>query len=219
MKKIALLMALILSFPFIACGYDKDEPSTSDNHEWVDLGLPSGTLWATCNIGANRPEEYGDYFAWGETEPKDNYEWDNYKWPNFTKYNDADNKTELELEDDVAFVNWGSLWRMPSNEQYDELFNSCYWQWTQLNGVKGLIVTGPNGKTLFLPAGGHRSVGFICEESSKGYYWSRTRSSGDRFANGFCYPVLLEFKSDKWYTCSRLGYRTNGLTVRAVRNP
>ena len=83
MKKIFLLMAVALPFLFVSCSDDKDEPEIPDNHEYVDLGLPSGTLWATCNVGANSPEEYGDYFAWGETEPKDIYEWTTYKWCNW----------------------------------------------------------------------------------------------------------------------------------------
>ena len=103
-----------------------DEPVTPpDNHEWVDLGLPSGTLWATCNVGANAPEEYGDHFAWGETSPKDVYNWSTYQWCNgsmftLTKYNTesslgmVDNKTELDPEDDAAYVNWGPSWRTPT---------------------------------------------------------------------------------------------------------
>ena len=110
MKKLFLLMAIALPFVLISCD-DKDEPDNLREHEWVDLGLPSGTLWATCNIGANAPEEYGDYFAWGETEPKDCYNWSTYKWCNgdydrLTKYctesdygynGFTDGKTELDL--------------------------------------------------------------------------------------------------------------------------
>ena len=110
-----------------------------DNHEWVDLGLPSGTLWATCNVGANTPEEYGDYFAWGETEPKDYYGWNTYKWCNGSRYTltkyctdssygyngFVDNKAELDPEDDAAYVNWGSSWRIPTTEQQCELYENC----------------------------------------------------------------------------------------------
>ena len=123
----------------LSCG-DDDEPDggskQKDNHEWVDLGLPSGTLWATTNVGASKPEEYGDYFAWGETKPKSVYDWDTYKWCkgddyhqltkycNLSNYGDngfVDNKTELDPGDDAAYVNWGSKWRMPSLEQMQEL--------------------------------------------------------------------------------------------------
>ena len=106
--------------------------SVSEEHEYVDLGLPSGTLWATCNIGASTPEDYGDHFAWGETAPKDYYDWFTYKWYNgsygtLTKYNTdsyygtVDNKTKLDSEDDAAYVNWGPQWRMPTVEQQKEL--------------------------------------------------------------------------------------------------
>lgn len=189
MKKFLLLMAVVLSFVFISCGDDKDEPAASGGHKYVDLGLPSGTLWATCNIGAKNPEDYGDYFAWGETEPKEFYDWSNYKWCNdyddMTKYctdsdrGKVDNKTELDLEDDAAYVNWGENWRMPTYEQVKELVEKCSWAWMTKNGVNGSLVTGPNGESLFLPASGYRSSGsFLLDEvGSSGYYWSRTLDS------------------------------------------
>ena len=137
-----------------------------NEHEWVDLGLPSGTLWATCNVGADTPEGFGDYFAWGETAPKDDYSWETYRWCNgyfntMTKYctngsyGTVDNRTELDPEDDAAYVNWGSSWRMPTMEQQLELRNECTWTWTERNGVNGKLVTGPNGNTIFLPAAGY----------------------------------------------------------------
>ena len=109
---------------------------TENGHDYVDLGLPSGTKWATCNVGATAPEEYGDYFAWGETEPKTTYNWDTYKWCNgsedtFTKYNTkssygtVDNKTQLELADDAARANWGGQWRMPTDAEWTELCKNC----------------------------------------------------------------------------------------------
>ena len=131
-------------------------------HDYVDLGLPSGTLWATCNVGANAPEAYGDYFAWGETTPKLSYDWSTYKYgaayDQLTKYCDdssygrfgfADQKTTLEASDDVATVNWGAGWRMPTAEQWEELKNKCRSAWTTLNGSTGRLFTGPNGNTLF----------------------------------------------------------------------
>ena len=155
----------------------------SDPHEndWVDLGLPSGTLWATMNVGANSPEEYGDYFAWGETAPKDYYHWNTYKWCNgsgttLTKYcynsygSDID-KTELDSEDDAAYVIWGSSWRMPSIEQMRELYEQCTYTWMTRNGVNGYLVTGPNGNTLFLPAAGSRHDGSFSDVGSWGSYW------------------------------------------------
>lgn len=165
-----------------------------DGREYVDLGLPSGTLWATCNVGANRPEEYGDYFAWGETKVKRYSKW--YKWSNspfdisgsLTKYcNDRiygneDGLTELELEDDAAYIsNRGTDWRTPSIAQFEELINSNYTTttWMTLNGVCGCKITSKtNGKSIFLPAAGYR-----CNKDfytgSLGRYWSRTLKSDD----------------------------------------
>ena len=157
-----------------------------DSHEYVDLGLPSGTLWATCNVGASCPEEYGDYFAWGETVPKEEYTYENYKWWYFdengyryiSKYNTrsefgpVDNKTEMEPEDDAARVNMGTSWCIPSLEQVVELLNSCTWQWTERNGVNGHLVTGPNGNTMFLPAAGYYDGSSLEYVGTYGIYWS-----------------------------------------------
>ena len=198
-------------------------PEAEDPHDYVDLGLPSGTLWATCNVGASRPEEYGNYYAWGETVPKDYYDFSTYLWTNnygeLTKYcNDSywgvvDNKLELDPEDDAAYANWGSSWRMPTTQQQSELINNCSRQWTTMNGVNGTLLTGPNGNTLFLPAAGSfnyselESVGVRCN------FWSRSLATSINAGNAF----YMYFKSngrDTWY----LG-RPLGLTVRAVRVP
>ena len=166
-----------------------DDPYTG--HEYVDLGLPSGLKWATCNVGANSPEEYGDYFAWGETEPKDNYSLSTYKYCNgsstrMTKYctsssyGTVDNKTVLELEDDAAYVNWGGNWRMPTTAEQDELrnTNNCTWEWTTQNGVYGYKVTSVvNGNSIFLPAAGYRYYGSLSSAGSYGYYWSSSLST------------------------------------------
>ena len=190
-----------------------------EEHEYVDLGLPSGTLWATCNVGASSPEEYGDYFAWGETEPKETYDWTTYKWCNGTyysmtkycnnsSYGTVDNKTELEVADDAATANWGSSWRMPSYDQQTELIEKCSWTWRTQNGVNGYLVTGSNGNTLFLPAAGYRWAGAHYDAGSNGSYWSRTLSSPS-------YAYYLDFVSGyvDWYG----SYRGGGFTVRAVR--
>ncbi len=129
---------------------------TENGHEYVDLGLPSGTMWATCNVGAMKPEEFGDYYAWGETTTKTDYNWDTYKYSSngdlLTKYCNSssygkdgytDTKTILDLSDDAAYVNWGGKWRMPTKTQQDELLNECYWVWTDSynsSSVKGYIV-------------------------------------------------------------------------------
>jgi len=190
-------------------------------HTYVDLGLPSGTLWATCNVGANSPEEYGDYFAWGETAPKDVYNWETYKWCNgsstsITKYcsnssyGTVDNKTELESEDDAAYVNWGPSWRMPTREQQRELVDNCSWTWTQQNSVNGYLVTGPNGKSIFLPAAGIRSNESLGLVGSYGFYWSRTLDPGSYCF--YAYDLYINSMNVGWGNA-----RENGLTFRAVR--
>ena len=199
---------------------------SDDSHEWVDLGLPSGTLWATCNVGASAPEEYGDYFAWGETEPKEVYNWTKYKWCNgslstLTKYCNnssygyngfVDDKTELDPEDDAAYVNWGENWRIPTKAQQDELRGNCTWTWTTQNGVNGHLVTGPNGKSLFLPAAGSRYDGTLYDAGSYGNYWSRTLNSG---GPSIAYSVHFNSEYVSWGS----SYRYVGFTVRAVRVP
>ena len=161
----------------------------------IDLGLTSGTKWSCCNVGAEVPEDNGDYFAWGETEGyysgKRYFYWTDYKFRSdkyenktfLTKYctnseygvdGFTDNKTELETEDDAAYVNWGSDWRMPSTEQCTELQKECTWVWTTQNGVTGKLGTGPNGGTIFIPASGSINIGSDPEEDGRASFWSRT---------------------------------------------
>ena len=196
----------------------------TDDHEWVDLGLPSSTLWATCNVGASAPEEFGDYFAWGETTPRDFYDWSAYNWSagsstTMTKYCTSssygyegftDNKTELDLEDDAAHVNWGNKWRMPTYEQYTELHTQCTWTWTTQNGVKGYLVTGPNGNTMFLPAAGYYSGTTLYSVDTEGRYWLSTLYS-DRADHSYC----LFFNSGSVSCDDSRRYR--GFSIRAVR--
>ena len=189
-------------------------PVEVEEHEWVDLGLPSGTLWATCNVGASSPEQYGDLFAWGETEPKDYYDWGTYKWSDgtedsLTKYCEmVDNKNELDPEDDAAFVNWGPSWRMPTLKQQLELLRKCTWQWTMRVDVNGLLVTGPNGNSIFLPAAGDGFLGRHSDVGQSGSYWSR---EGSTLANG------IGFDSERVFGI--FGVRVFGMSVRAVYTP
>ena len=160
---------------------ENPDPNTG-NHEYVDLGL--SVKWATCNVGATKPEEYGDYFAWGETEPKSTYNWSTYKYCNgssstLTKYNTVssrgtvDNKTTLDLSDDAARANWGGSWRMPTDAELTELRENCTWTWTTQNGVYGYKVTSKkNGESIFLPAAGYRYDSSLSYAGSYGYYWS-----------------------------------------------
>lgn len=159
----------------------KDEGTGVEaGHAYVDLGLPSGLKWATCNIGATVSTDFGDYFAWGEVEPKKDYSWETYKYgteDNLTKYNSSDGKIVLDAEDDVATVNWGGKWRMPTKEEMEELVDNCtslYTSKTDENGyaVFGWKVTGPNGNSIFLPAEGCIYKGTLLEAGSCAYYWS-----------------------------------------------
>ena len=204
--------------------------SHDDGHDYIDLGLPSGTQWATMNVGASSPEDYGDYFAWGETAPKDVYDWSTYKWcmgsaSTLTKYctkssygynGFVDNKTELDPEDDAATAAWGAEWRMPSLEQMQELLNNCTTEWTTRNGVSGFLFTSNiNGASLFLPAAGNRWGSELINAGSGGYYWSRTLYSSSS------YPYSA---SDLGFDSGNVGwdgywYRGYGQGVRAVRVP
>ena len=195
-----------------------------NEHAYVDLGLPSGTKWATCNVGATAPEGYGDYFAWGETAPKDDYSWETYKYCNgsetsLTKYCDnssygyngfTDNKTILDLSDDAARANWGGKWRMPTTTEQRELINNCTWTWTTQNGVNGCKVTSKtNGNSIFLPAAGTRRGTSVLSVGSYGAYWSSSlRESRPDGSRSFCFHSDLVDWGD--------GNRDGALTVRAV---
>ena len=194
-------------------------PANIENgHEYVDLGL--SVKWATCNVGANAPEEYGDYFAWGETQTKSTYDWSTYKWCNgspytLTKYctdsdcGTVDNKTVLDKEDDAAAVNWGGSWRMPSDDELTELRTECTWTWTTQNGVNGYIVTGPNGNSIFLPTAGVCLYSNLNFAGSEGWYWSSSLRTGGPY--NAC-SVYFDSNSVNWNTFDRC----YGQSVRPV---
>jgi hypothetical protein len=188
-------------------------------HEYVDLGL--SVKWATCNVGANSPEEYGDYFAWGETQPKSTYSVSTYKWcqgdyDNMTKYctksnyGTVDNKTQLDLSDDAARTNWGGSWRMPTHDEFTELREKCSWTWTSHNGVKGYKVTSKiNGNSVFLPAAGYRYYSRLDLAGSYGSYWSSSLYTAIPYDARYVY-----------FGSSAVGWRNNtryyGQSVRPV---
>ena len=169
--------------------FAEDEPIV-ENHEWVDLGLPSGTLWATCNVGADNPEEYGNYFSWGETDPKASYDLSNYKFNSgsgkMTKYctissfgsnGFTDDLTELEPTDDAATANWGKGWQMPNKAQIDELLDPAFTttEWTTLNDLIGKkIISKKNSNWIFVPAGGFIEGTSKYRAGSFGSCWSRS---------------------------------------------
>ena len=198
------------------------DPETPEvgTHEYVDLGL--SVKWATCNVGAETPEDYGDYFAWGEVEPKTTYDWSTYKYgtnyDQLTKYCNnssygkdgfTDNKTVLDPEDDAVAVNWGGAWRIPTKAEQDELRDNCTWTWTTQNGVNGYKVTGPNGNSIFLPAAGYMYEGTLGNAGSHGEYWSSSLYTDDPSG-----AYNVNFNSDLvgW---NRNG-RSPGLSVRPV---
>ena len=199
-----------------------DGGNVENSHEYVDLGL--SVKWATCNVGAESPEEYGDYFAWGETQPKSTYNLSTYKWCNGsyntqTKYNTnssygtVDNKTQLELSDDAARANWGGSWRMPTDAELTELRENCTWTWTTQNGVYGYKVTSKKSsytnKSIFLPAAGYRGGSSLDGAGSYGDYWSSSLSTGSPD-----YAYGLGFDSDDVLRCH--GNRYYGRSVRPV---
>ena len=189
--------------------------------EYVDLGLPSGVLWATCNVGASRPEEYGGYYAWGETETKQNYDWDNYIWccgtaETLTKYctsisyGTVDSISELEACDDVATVVWGSDWRMPTDEERDELVDLCAWEWTALNGVEGYRVTSKtNGNSIFFPAAGYCMGMSVDNAGVACYYWTKSLYSRECYFSSYLYKYTGE---RDWMSIPRQA----GMSVRPV---
>lgn len=193
-------------------------PETPEKgYKSVDLGLPSGTLWADRNVGAASPEAYGDSFAWGETTTTNHpdafgsYKWCNGSYDTLTKYNTksyygtVDNKTVLELEDDAAYVNMGKEWRMPTYDELDELRRKCTWIWISQNGVCGYEVTGPNGNSIFLPSScdGSRHSDGAC---GMGEYWtSSLTEESPTYARNFIineyhYGFDTEYYYYRWYT-------------------
>lgn len=193
----------------------------------VDLGLPFGTLWADRNIGADSPEDYGDYFAWGETTSKSNYGWSTYKYAkgddkSLTKYSKhsicgyagyTDSRTQLESSDDAATANWGSNWCMPTALQFEELYHECTWTWTSRNGKEGYEVKGPNGNSIFLPAAGIRYDSKDDGVGGGGYYWSSWLFQGNSSAGQ--YLQFLDLKN--WIRPKESADRSLGFSVRPVR--
>lgn len=211
MKKLLVKITLVvisLVF-FVACeqpSIEKNGISKHKGHEYVDLGL--SVKWATCNIGANSPEEYGDYFAWGEINSKDIYSMDNYKYANMgnlTKYNHIDNKTTLDFDDDAARVNWGGKWRMPSVNECMELVKNCDIDIIEMNGVDCYKFTskieGYTDKNIFLPAGIIRSSADAIPMYGV-IFWTNEILGGFSYAGACCVvstsPDILS-EVERWF--------------------
>lgn len=202
-----------------------------DDYEYVDLGLPSGTLWATCNVGAFNPADYGSHYSWGETETRSEYVWETYKWGEYglTKYCNDSNKgyngftddlTELEPEDDAATQHFGKHWQTPSREQWLELVDSEFTTitWTHLSNSEGLLNNGilieskKNGASIFLPAAGTYNADGLSLVDSFGCYWSRTLLLEDCTA-----AFVIAFDSRGYIKGDNLTYRAMGRSIRPVR--
>ena len=208
----AALLAIMVTVPFVTVSAKKMKA--------VDLGL--SIKWAPCNVGASSPEEYGDYFAWGEIAPKAEYSWKTLRFcgdaggNSFSKYNTkehygpVDNLLELELADDAARKNLKGKWRTPTREEWAELREKCEWEWTELNGVKGYKVTGPSGKSIFLPCAGIMSNTSPVNAGVRGVYWTASL-----YPSSPSSAYEFNFGSGGIYTDEE-SYRSYGLTIRAV---
>ena len=194
------------------CG--KKFTSCPDNNHphAIDLGLPSGTMWACCNVGADKPEEYGEYYAWGEAQTKSKYDWSSYKHCEGSKETCHNLGGDIAgTEYDVAHVIWGGSWMMPSLDQIKELHDNCTYKWTTMNGIEGGQFTSKNnGDSIFLPAAGNRWDDDLSRAGSHGYYWSSTQHPSD--SNDAC---SLYFYSG--YIDWDFNYRRIGRSVRPVK--
>ncbi len=192
----------------------KDNNGGDDNTEYayVDLGLPSGTLWAEHNVGALFPEGYGDHFAYGEIEPKANYTSDNC-----SSYQQDLGEISGNPMFDAATANWGDDWRMPTLEEMFELTQECTWTWTEVNGVSGFkVASKTNGNSIFLPASGFRAYGELIDQNVYGYYWTSTPYEEEGATPTFTKACFLDMCSYQVYCNWSL--RRNGMTIRPVRN-
>lgn len=237
MKKRMFLTAVLglLMVGLVSCNKNEEIPDDSDTDQngltsgqWVDMGLPSGLRWASYNLGASKPEGYGDYYAWGDEIQHDVYDWNTYRWSTanssgglneLTKYNTkalygtVDNKQVIESHDDAASVYWGDGARIPTKYEWDELLENSTCQWTEINGVGGRKFTSRiNGNSIFFPAAGIRMDASRSSAGESGRYWSSTLKSNDPTDAYHLYFGQYGFSIDE--DCS---YRCWGVSVRAVK--
>ena len=230
MMFLAIFSASLL---MVGCEKENDNIENANNtteeeiiEEWVDLGLPSGLLWCSHNVGAKFPENYGNYYAWGETTVKDRYNWLTYRYVNtdnnqvkLTKYCNnsyygldgfTDNLTILEPADDAATINMGDSTRTPTIEEWMELMNNTTSSWTRENGVPGRTFKAANGNSIFLPAAGYYEGTSTTSVQSRGIYWSASldTETSPRNAQVFDFSSVRQEKA--------IFLRSNGFTVRAV---
>lgn len=230
-RTIVVAAMAVLTVAFVGCSKEENNNDSNDDivlgtapAVWVDLGLPSGLLWATCNVGATSPEEYGDLFAWGETTTKSVYDWSTYAYGNaydqLTKYcsnseyglgGHTDNLTTLQPGDDAATSCMGNGARTPTLAEWEELINNTTPEWTTQNGINGRKFTAANGKSIFLPAAGERDVSDLDGRGNYGNYWSSSLHTEFPL-----YAWYFFFYSDYQYM-NYYRYRSTGFSIRAVR--
>lgn len=199
---------------FMAACSEKSLCPDENHPHAVDLGLPNGTKWACCNVGAPSPDGTGGFYSWGETEIKSNYDDNNYK------HGELSNRIPQRMgniagsEYDAALVNMGSTWQMPSSEQWHELIDYCEWEWVTYKGHQGWRITGPNGNRIFIPAGGMKGgEQWIDKDDRFGYYWASDcdpnnfPNPNSFFTNGGCHEVR-----------ETISYQSYGFTIRAIAN-
>lgn len=230
MKKIICIVLSLVTISLIpSCFEDDDKPigniysEPEDGQQYVDLGLTSGTLWATTNIGASKPEDFGTYYAWGETEEKTNFGWSNYKympsgestWKYINKYNGTDGLNKLQSADDVATAKWGSDWVIPTTEQWAELKKECNWKWTtsyNFSHIQGFIVSNKSNSDvhIFLPAAGYCTDTRLRYTSEYGSYWTLNKAGRLYDAQCFIFSSKAQTKSTN--------LRFLGYNIRAVKS-
>ncbi|MCM1141112.1 MAG: hypothetical protein NC453_21300 [Muribaculum sp.] len=193
-KKFLILFVSIIPLSVIA-----QTNGTENGHTWVDLGL--SVKWATCNIGASKPSDFGIFLAWGETSPKSSY---NYR--NSSTFRTSQSNISGTSKD-AAKSNWGGNWRMPKLEEIKELMESCTWDWASVNGHNGYQITGPNGNQIFLPASGAKSDDKLFDQGTFGCYWSGTTKDSEE-----AYSINFDPNDYGWSSDAKFG----GVTIRAV---
>lgn len=209
----SVVLVAKFTYPFVSSG-------RVDGHEYVDLGLPSGLKWATCNVGATEIYDKGVHYAWGETEEKTNFtRWENYRLCNgtddyMTRYNGHDDKKTLDMADDVAYCEWGASWRMPTKAEMQELCDNCTFESVKVNGMLGLKVKGPNGRCIFLPAASYKGstgnvlLGWMC-------YWSSTVSP-DAYAYACSLDMFIGSPGQSYAPNVKTAMRRLGYSIRPV---